>query len=76
MATNSNYFLLPLGAGLLLFTAYLIVNETIRWRARVKGIGGPRGLPLVGNIPQVYLLFSYGIRSTDTPALYHSVLTE
>lgn len=29
---------------------YVIANEVVRWRARVPGMKGPRGLPLVGNL--------------------------
>lgn len=32
---------------------YVILNEFIRASARVKGIGGPRGLPLIGNLAQI-----------------------
>ncbi|KAB8229258.1 hypothetical protein ETB97_000985 [Aspergillus alliaceus] len=32
---------------------YIIVNEFIRASARIPGIKGPRGLPLIGNIAQI-----------------------
>ncbi|KAF7595730.1 hypothetical protein BBP40_004861 [Aspergillus hancockii] len=32
---------------------YIIVNESIRASARVPGLKGPRGLPLIGNIAQI-----------------------
>lgn len=32
---------------------YVIVNEFIRASARVKGIKGPWGLPLIGNLAQI-----------------------
>lgn len=32
---------------------YVILNEFIRASVRVKGIGGPRGLPLIGNLAQI-----------------------
>lgn len=32
---------------------YVILNEFIRASARVKGIGGPTGLPLIGNLSQI-----------------------
>lgn len=32
---------------------YVIFNEFIRASARVKGIEGPRGLPLIGNLVQI-----------------------
>lgn len=39
--------LLALPAALL---AYVLANEVVRRRARVPGMKGPRGLPLVGNL--------------------------
>ncbi|RJE25623.1 cytochrome P450 phenylacetate hydroxylase [Aspergillus sclerotialis] len=32
---------------------YVIFNEFVRSSARVKGIDGPRGLPLIGNLAQI-----------------------
>lgn len=32
---------------------YIIFNEFVRASARVKGIDGPRGLPLIGNLAQI-----------------------
>lgn len=32
---------------------YVIFNEFVRASARVKGIKGPRGLPLIGNLAQI-----------------------
>jgi 3-hydroxyphenylacetate 6-hydroxylase len=32
---------------------YVIVNEVIRSRARVVGLGGPKGFPLIGNLWQI-----------------------
>lgn len=32
---------------------YVIINEFIRASARVKGMKGPRGLPLIGNLAQI-----------------------
>ncbi|KAJ5549750.1 hypothetical protein N7535_002309 [Penicillium sp. DV-2018c] len=32
---------------------YVIINEFTRWSVRVKGISGPRGLPLIGNLAQI-----------------------
>lgn len=40
-------------AVILIPTLYVILNEFIRASARVKGIGGPRGLPLIGNLAQI-----------------------
>ena len=33
--------------------AYIIANEFIRRQARVSGLGGPEGLPLIGNLWQI-----------------------
>lgn len=33
--------------------AYLIANEFIRQQARVPGLGGPKGLPVIGNLWQI-----------------------
>ena len=38
-------FLLPI--------VYVIANEFVRWRARIHGISGPTGLPLIGNLWQI-----------------------
>jgi 3-hydroxyphenylacetate 6-hydroxylase len=32
---------------------YIIINEFIRASARVQGMKGPRGLPLIGNLAQI-----------------------
>lgn len=32
---------------------YIIINEFIRASARVPGLNGPRGLPLIGNLAQI-----------------------
>lgn len=32
---------------------YVLVNEVIRRQARVTGLGGPTGLPLIGNLWQI-----------------------
>jgi len=40
-------------AALLLPFLYVILNEFIRASARVKGMKGPRGLPLIGNLAQI-----------------------
>lgn len=49
----ANLLLLPLETGLILLVVYLTINEIVRWKARLKGLPGPRGLPVVGNLPQV-----------------------
>lgn len=48
-----NLLILPLEGALLLLVSYFVVNEIIRWRSRIKGLPGPKGLPVVGNLPQV-----------------------
>ncbi|KAI2767604.1 hypothetical protein DTO012A8_7155 [Penicillium roqueforti] len=40
-------------AVLLVPVLYVILNEFIRDSARVKGMKGPRGLPLIGNLAQI-----------------------
>lgn len=32
---------------------YVVVNEIVRQQARVKGLSGPQGLPLIGNLWQI-----------------------
>jgi len=32
---------------------YILANEIIRWQARVPGLSGPTGLPLIGNLWQI-----------------------
>ncbi|KAK9453396.1 cytochrome P450 [Dipodascopsis uninucleata] len=36
-----------------IFLIYIVINEVIRVSARVSGFDGPRGFPLLGNIPQI-----------------------
>ncbi|KAJ5895503.1 hypothetical protein N7495_007194 [Penicillium taxi] len=33
-----------------IFTVYVIFNEAVRWSRRIKGLKGPVGLPIVGNL--------------------------
>lgn len=40
-------------AALLVPFLYIILNEFIRSSARVKGLKGPMGLPLIGNLAQI-----------------------
>lgn len=37
----------------LLLLTYVLVNEFVRYRARVPGMKGPPGLPLIGNIHSI-----------------------
>jgi 3-hydroxyphenylacetate 6-hydroxylase len=32
---------------------YIIINEVLRNNARIHGLGGPKGLPLIGNLWQI-----------------------
>jgi 3-hydroxyphenylacetate 6-hydroxylase len=41
---------LTLVSALVAFVVYVIGNEVIRSRARLRGMGGPKGLPLIGNL--------------------------
>jgi 3-hydroxyphenylacetate 6-hydroxylase len=40
-------------ATFIILSSYIIANEFIRASARVPGLKGPRGLPLIGNIAQI-----------------------
>lgn len=40
-------------ATLIIPLIYVIINEFIRASARVQGMKGPRGLPLIGNLAQI-----------------------
>ncbi|KAL4962463.1 cytochrome P450 [Aspergillus stella-maris] len=40
------------------FLLYVSVNEIVRWTCRIKGLPGPRGLPLVGNLRDINRTFS------------------
>lgn len=39
-----------LAAALLTLVSYVVVNEVVRYQARVPGMPGPPGLPLIGNL--------------------------
>jgi 3-hydroxyphenylacetate 6-hydroxylase len=32
------------------FVIYVFSNEIVRYRARISGLGGPKGLPMIGNL--------------------------
>jgi 3-hydroxyphenylacetate 6-hydroxylase len=38
---------------LLTVVGYFVFNEWTRYRSRVKGLSGPAGLPIIGNLHQV-----------------------
>jgi 3-hydroxyphenylacetate 6-hydroxylase len=44
------FFLLSV---VILPVAYLVANEFVRQRARVSGLGGPKGLPVIGNLWEI-----------------------
>lgn len=62
--TFLNLLLLELGLFLLV---YLTMNEIIRWKARLKGLPGPSGLPVVGNLPQVSSVLYWILYCTTSP---------
>lgn len=39
-----------LAAFVLTLVSYVVVNEVVRYQARVPGMSGPPGLPLIGNL--------------------------
>lgn len=45
-----HFFLL---SAIVLPIAYLIANEFVRQQARISGLGGPKGLPVIGNLWQI-----------------------
>ncbi|CRG92012.1 3-hydroxyphenylacetate 6-hydroxylase [Talaromyces islandicus] len=36
-----------------IIAAFFLINEVYRWSVRIKGIPGPRGIPLLGNLRQI-----------------------
>jgi hypothetical protein len=55
LATISLFYALSvLSGGLLaILVVYFLINEIIRYRARINNLAGPRGLPVIGNLYQV-----------------------
>ncbi|KAI9038217.1 cytochrome P450 [Aspergillus affinis] len=54
----SGFIILSIEGGVLLLVGYLLVNEFIRWNRRIKGLPGPQGLPVIGNLGQITRSFS------------------
>ena len=52
---------------------YFLVNEVVRARARVSGISGPMGLPVVGNLHQLKLAWDPAERLREWGKEYGSV---
>lgn len=49
----SSYAIYGMATAVVAVVLYLCVNEVIRSRSRIAGFGGPRGLPVVGNLLHV-----------------------
>ncbi|KAF8855914.1 cytochrome P450 [Acephala macrosclerotiorum] len=47
-------FLLPLAASIIPSVVYFLSNELVRYRARIEGLKGPRGLPVVGKLYELH----------------------
>ncbi|KAL4860985.1 hypothetical protein BDV12DRAFT_191377 [Aspergillus spectabilis] len=47
-----------LGVPIVVLTAYLLFNEALRWSKRIKGLKGPKGLPVIGNLLNINKTFS------------------
>ncbi|KAF5863997.1 hypothetical protein ETB97_008932 [Aspergillus alliaceus] len=47
-----------LKSAVLLFWGYFLANEYVRWKRRIPGLKGPRGLPVIGNLLHVTKTFS------------------
>ncbi|KAL3458116.1 cytochrome P450 [Aspergillus heterothallicus] len=47
-----------LGLLVVVFSFYLVFNEIIRYRNRLTGLKGPRGLPVIGNLRDINNTFS------------------
>ncbi|KAI5862973.1 cytochrome P450 [Durotheca rogersii] len=37
-----------------IFALYIVVNEVIRSRSRIPGLAGPKGWPVIGNLPDLW----------------------
>lgn len=51
-----------LQGGAVIIAVFVLANELYRWSIRIKGIPGPRGIPLLGNLHQ--------IKNTSPPEQY------
>ncbi|GKT76670.1 3-hydroxyphenylacetate 6 hydroxylase [Colletotrichum tofieldiae] len=49
LATTLKYFI---GIALIFFVGYLLQNEVVRYRSKIRNLAGPRGWPIVGNLFQ------------------------
>ena len=51
---------------------YFIQNEAVRYQNRVKGLRGPRGLPIIGNLHQVscHVLCVNAFQAKSTSKVY------
>ncbi|KAH8430921.1 uncharacterized protein LDX57_008585 [Aspergillus melleus] len=54
----SSFIIVSIEAAVAILVGYLLVNEFIRWNRRIKGLPGPQGLPVIGNLRQVTQSFS------------------
>ena len=52
----------------LIIVGYFMLNEWVRYRSRIKGLSGPLGLPIIGNLHQVTSNQNYSSQCTyDLP---------
>ncbi|BCS17641.1 uncharacterized protein APUU_10469A [Aspergillus puulaauensis] len=45
-------------APILALTVYILFNDLLRWKSRINGLKGPKGLPLIGNLLDINRTFS------------------